>query len=62
MVGRVTSGGWSHHLKRGLALALVEIAHAQPGVDLTVPILGEQRRARVVADSPYDPENVRCRL
>ena len=62
MVGRVTSGGWSHHLGRGLALALVEIAHAQPGVDLTVPILGEQRRARVVADSPYDPEHVRCRL
>jgi len=23
--------------------------------------LGEFRRARVIADSPYDPENDRCR-
>lgn len=62
MVGRVTSGGWSHHLGRGLALALVAIDHAQPGEMLTIPILGEQRPARVIADSPYDPGNGRLKL
>ena len=61
LVGRVTSGGWSHHLGRGLALALVDVDLARPGESLTIPILGEQRAARVIADSPYDPANTRCK-
>lgn len=62
MVGRVTSGGWSHHLGRGLALALVTADHCRPGEALSIPILGEHRQAHVIADSPYDSENARCRM
>jgi len=62
LVGRVTSGGWSHHLGRGLALALVDIEHTRPGEALTIPILGRHRQAHVIVDSPYDPVNARCRM
>ncbi|EHH02335.1 glycine cleavage system T protein [Mesorhizobium amorphae CCNWGS0123] len=29
---------------------------------MEVPILGEMRKARVIAESPYDPEALRCRM
>lgn len=62
LIGRVTSGGWSYHLGREIALALVAAEHARPGEALTIPILNEHRQARVIADSPYDSNNARCRL
>jgi dimethylglycine dehydrogenase len=33
-----------------------------PGTQLYVPILGEMRKARVIAESPYDPEALRGRM
>ncbi|WP_352720130.1 hypothetical protein [Mesorhizobium sp. M0491] len=33
-----------------------------PGIELEVSILGERRAAKVIADSPYDPEGARGRM
>ncbi len=55
LVGFVTSGGYGHHLQKSLALALVDTALAGVGTDLSVHVVGVERKARVVAPSPYDP-------
>jgi dimethylglycine dehydrogenase len=61
LVGRVTSGGYSYTLGHDLALALLPVGLGRPGTPLTVPILGEMRPGRVMADVPYDPDNARSR-
>ena len=60
-VGVVTSGGWSHTLRRSLALAYVDTARASPGQRLAVDVLGERRAATVGTEPLYDPENARLR-
>jgi dimethylglycine dehydrogenase len=61
LVGRVTSGGFAHTLGHDIALALLPLALGETGTPLDVPILGEMRKARVIADSPYDPQSLRSR-
>jgi len=60
-VGIVTSGGWSHTLRRSLALAYLDTAQARPGTRLAVDVLGERRAAIVGAEPLYDPTNARLR-
>ncbi|MCB1387355.1 MAG: GcvT family protein [Nitratireductor sp.] len=55
-VGFVTSGGYGHTMGRSYALAMVESGAAAVGTALTVHVVGQERAARVVAPSPYDPE------
>ncbi len=54
-VGFVTSGGYGHTIGKSLAMALVDADHAAEGSELTVHIVGIERKARVMAASPYDP-------
>ncbi|ESR22824.1 GcvT family protein [Lutibaculum baratangense] len=61
VVGRCTSGGYGWRVGKSLALAMVRPEFAAPGTELEVQILGEYRRATVVAESPFDPENARLR-
>jgi dimethylglycine dehydrogenase len=61
LVGRVTSGGFAHTLGHDVALALLPLHLGEVGTSLEVPILGEMRKARVIADSPYDPQSLRSR-
>lgn len=57
MVGRATSGGYGHLLGKSLALGYVAQEHCAAGTSLSIEILGQRRRATVVPESPYDPEN-----
>ena len=65
IVGHVSSAGYGHTIGRSLALAYVKPEFAQPteagGPTLSVEILGEARKARVIPDSPYDPQGSRLR-
>lgn len=61
LVGRVTSGGFAHTLGHDVAFALLPVELGAVGTELEVPILAERRKARVIADSPYDPESLRSR-
>jgi dimethylglycine dehydrogenase len=60
-VGYVTSGGYGHCLQKSLALALIDREHASDGPELKVHIVGVERPARIIADSPYDPSGARMR-
>lgn len=62
LVGRVASGGYSHHLATDLALAFLQSEFASPGTELEVSVLGTRRPAIVIRDSPYDPEDQRARM
>jgi dimethylglycine dehydrogenase len=55
-VGFVTSGGYGHTTGKSLAMALIDPAHEAPGTELSVHVVGVERTARVIANSPYDPQ------
>jgi dimethylglycine dehydrogenase len=61
MIGRATSGYYGHCLKKSLAIGYAQTQFAQPGTPLQIEILGERRKATVVPESPYDPENLDLR-
>jgi dimethylglycine dehydrogenase len=61
LVGRATSGGYGWRLGKSLALAMVRPDLGEPGTELDIVILGEKRRAVVIEESPFDPENERLK-
>jgi dimethylglycine dehydrogenase len=44
-----------------LALALVDRQYAADGTELNVHIVGSERKARIIPDSPHDPAGIRMR-
>lgn len=62
VVGHVTSGGYSQNLNSAIALAMLPEEFSGPGAELTVLVLGTHCKASVLAPSPYDPDNLRCRM
>ncbi|MYD95972.1 MAG: FAD-dependent oxidoreductase [Gammaproteobacteria bacterium] len=61
MVGRATSGNYGFRLEQSLALAMIRPELADPGTSLEIEILGERYAARIVEESPWDPDNERLR-
>jgi dimethylglycine dehydrogenase len=61
LVGRTTSGGYGWRVEKSLALAMVRPDLGEPGSELEAVILGTPHRATVVAESPYDPGNIRLK-
>lgn len=62
LVGRVTSGSYSYTSGHDIALGLLPVKLVVPGAEFEIPVLGEMRKARVIEESPYDPEAKRARL
>jgi dimethylglycine dehydrogenase len=61
VVGRGTAGGYGHHVRKSLMLGYVRSDRAEIGRGCQVRILGDLRPARIIAESPYDPENTALR-
>ncbi len=61
LVGRATSGYYGHCLRKSLAIGYVKPEFAAVGTELSVEVLGERKRATVLVDSPYDPQNLELR-
>lgn len=55
LVGFVTSGGYGHTVGSSLAMAMIHTDLATEGTELSVHVVGIERRAKVIAASPYDP-------
>ena len=60
-VGFITSGGYGHHAGKSLAMALIDVEHAQIGEELHSHVVGVERGARIIASSPYDPSGTAMR-
>ena len=61
LIGRATNGAYGWRLGKSLALGMVRPEHGANGSELEIQILGEHKRATVIEESPYDPENARLR-
>ena len=59
--GTVSSGAWGPSVGASLAFGYVAPAHAAPGTELEVLVLGERRPARVWGEARYDPRSLRPR-
>ncbi len=57
LIGRATSGYYGHALGKSLAIGYMKPAFAREGTELQIEILGQRKRATILVDSPYDPEN-----
>ncbi|MBT0958057.1 FAD-dependent oxidoreductase [Alphaproteobacteria bacterium KMM 3653] len=60
--GRLTSGGYSVHFGKSIAMGYVKPEHSTVGTKLKVKIQGRLWPAEVVEDSPYDPTNATIRM
>ncbi len=60
-VGLVTSGGFGHRTGKSIALGYVDTELSEEGRELLIDIFGEKRKATVVPEILYDPENERLR-
>jgi dimethylglycine dehydrogenase len=61
LVGRATNGGYGFRVNKSLALGMVRPEYAAHGTELEVKILGKLFKAIVIAESPYDADNVALR-
>ena len=61
LVGRATNGGYGWRVGKSLALAMLKPEFAREGIEVEVTILGQARRATVIGESPFDPDNAALR-
>jgi dimethylglycine dehydrogenase len=61
LVGRATNGTFGFRIGQSIALAMVEPKYAAIGTSLQIKILGQMYKATVVAESPFDPDNLALR-
>jgi dimethylglycine dehydrogenase len=61
LIGRATNGGFGFRVNKSLALAMVKPEYAALGTELDVKILGKIFKTTVIAESPYDPDNLALR-
>ena len=57
MIGRATSGYFGHTIQKSLVIGYVKPEFATPGTELEIEVLGERKKATIVVESPYDPDN-----
>ena len=58
-MGVVTSGAFGHRTRKSLALAFLRERDMREG--LAVKMLGVERPARILAQPPYDPQNLKLK-
>jgi len=61
LIGRATNGAYGWRIGKSLALAMVKPGYAEAGTQLKIKILGNLYNASVVAESPFDADNVALR-
>ena len=61
LVGFVTSGGYGHTVGKSLAMAMIDTDLATEGNEFDIHVVGQARKARIIADSPYDPSGTAMR-
>jgi dimethylglycine dehydrogenase len=61
VVGFCTSGGYSHHMGRSIAIGFLPLDLLGTTDPLEIEILGERRAARILTEMPFDPTGARMR-
>jgi dimethylglycine dehydrogenase len=61
VVGFCTSGGYTHHARKSVALGFLPTGMIEEGREVEIEILGEMRPARLVTTPLFDPDGSRMR-
>ena len=61
VVGLTTSGAYGFAVNKSLAFAYVEPKLAQPGQNLEILLLGERKKAQIIAEPAWDETNARLK-
>ena len=61
VVGFCTSGGYSHHAEKSVALGFVPRNRLRDGLEVEIEILGQMRPAKLVTMPLFDPDGSRMR-
>ena len=61
VVGFCTSGGYSHHAQKSIAMGFVPTERAEAGLEVEIEILGQMRPAKLITAPLFDPEGARMR-
>ncbi len=61
VVGFCTSGGYSHHTGKSIAIGFLPTDRAEPGTEAEIEILGQRCKARVLAEPIFDADGARMR-
>jgi len=61
IVGVTTSGGYGHCVQKSLAFAYVNTGYESAGTTFDIRILGELRKATVLSEAAWDPDNKRLK-
>jgi dimethylglycine dehydrogenase len=61
LVGRATNGGFGWRVNKSLALGMVRPEFANQDTELEIKILAKMFKASVIAESPYDADNLKLR-
>jgi len=61
LIGRATNGGFGWRVNKSLALAMVKPEFALAGTEVEIKILDKIYVAKIIPESPYDPDNVKLR-
>ncbi|ARE81709.1 4-methylaminobutanoate oxidase (formaldehyde-forming) [Roseovarius mucosus] len=59
--GFCTSGGYSHHAGKSIALALIPADLAEAGLEAEIEILGHKRAAKMLTEALFDVDGARMR-
>jgi dimethylglycine dehydrogenase len=60
-VGLTTGGAYGFAVEKSLAIAYLEPQLVDVGAEFDIALLGETRKAHIIAQPAYDPENARLR-
>lgn len=61
VVGFCTSGGYSHHAGKSIAIGFLPADRADEAPEVQIEILGKMRSARVITEPLFDPDGSRMR-
>ena len=61
VVGVTTSGAFGHATAKSLAFAYVPPDATAEGTEFEIMVFGEMRKARIIPESIWDPDNARIR-
>jgi dimethylglycine dehydrogenase len=61
LVGLTTGGAYGFAVEKSLTFAYLEPALVEVGTEFEIEMLGERRRARIIPQPAYDPENARLK-
>jgi dimethylglycine dehydrogenase len=61
VIGVTTSGGFGHAVNASLAFAYVDPALTAQGTEFEILVLDERRKARIIAEPAWDPDNSRLK-